>query len=66
MVVQRGLDVVADTGQIHKGTWDDETRQHPAMKWMEDFTINFNKRADWDAEKSEWVRACFGSRVLSN
>lgn len=23
---------------IHTGSWDDETRQHPAMKWFETYT----------------------------
>jgi hypothetical protein len=40
---------------VHAGTWDDETRKHPAMKWMEEYTINFNKRGDWDQEESDWV-----------
>lgn len=40
---------------IHVGTWDDETRKHPAMKWMEDYTLSFNKRSDWDQKESDWV-----------
>lgn len=28
---------------IHTGTWDDTTRNHPAMKWMEDYCIEFDK-----------------------
>lgn len=40
---------------IHVGTWDDETRKHPAMKWMEDFTLEFNKRVDWDKDGCDWV-----------
>ena len=40
---------------IHYGTWDDETRQHPAMKWMEDYTKNTNNRADWGQEECDWV-----------
>jgi hypothetical protein len=40
---------------IHIGTWDDETRKHPGMKWMEEFTLNFNKRGDWNKDESDWV-----------
>ncbi|KAF9730633.1 hypothetical protein PMIN01_11502 [Paraphaeosphaeria minitans] len=40
---------------VHVGTWDNETRKHPAMKWMEEYTLSFNKRAEWDKEESEWV-----------
>lgn len=40
---------------IHVGTWDDETRKHPAMKWMEEFTLNFNKRGDWGQDESDWL-----------
>jgi hypothetical protein len=40
---------------IHVGTWDDETRKHPAMKWMEDYTLNFNKRGDWGQDECDWV-----------
>lgn len=28
---------------VHYGTWDDTTRKHPAMKWMEEHTIAFDK-----------------------
>ncbi|ETI29505.1 hypothetical protein G647_01958 [Cladophialophora carrionii CBS 160.54] len=44
---------------IHVGTWDDETRKHPAMKWMEDYTRNFNKRADWGKDECDWFSADF-------
>jgi hypothetical protein len=40
---------------VHVGTWNDETRKHPAMKWMEEYTLNFNKRGDWNQEESDWV-----------
>ncbi|KIY02563.1 uncharacterized protein Z520_01028 [Fonsecaea multimorphosa CBS 102226] len=40
---------------VHVGTWDDETRKHPAMKWMEQYTIEFNKRGDWSKEESDWL-----------
>lgn len=39
---------------IHSGTWDDVTRRHPAMKWMEDYTLNFNKRGRWEDKRNEW------------
>ncbi|KIW69665.1 hypothetical protein PV04_05529 [Phialophora macrospora] len=44
---------------IHVGTWDDETRKHPAMKWMEDYTLNFNKRGDWGQDECDWFSADF-------
>ncbi|KAK7184177.1 hypothetical protein DPSP01_001189 [Paraphaeosphaeria sporulosa] len=44
---------------VHAGTWDDETRKHPAMKWMENFTRTFNKREEWDKEESEWLSQDF-------
>lgn len=28
---------------IHKGSWDDETRQHPVMHWMEQYTKEFDR-----------------------
>jgi hypothetical protein len=27
---------------VHHGTWDHSTRQHPAMKWMESCTLDFD------------------------
>ncbi|KIW11210.1 hypothetical protein PV08_10510 [Exophiala spinifera] len=39
---------------IHRGTWDDETRAHPAMKWMEEFTLNFNRRGGWEEARTDW------------
>ncbi|EXJ85124.1 hypothetical protein A1O3_05799 [Capronia epimyces CBS 606.96] len=39
---------------FHIGTWDDETRRHPAMKWMEDYTKAFNAREGWDRKASDW------------
>ncbi|KAF3038963.1 hypothetical protein E8E12_001185 [Didymella heteroderae] len=30
---------------VHFGTWDDETRAHPAMKWMEQYTYSFDGKA---------------------
>ncbi|KAJ4344576.1 uncharacterized protein N0V89_012320 [Didymosphaeria variabile] len=44
---------------VHVGAWDDETRKHPAMKWMEEYTLNFNKRGDWDQEESDWLSSDF-------
>jgi hypothetical protein len=28
---------------IHKGSWDDESRLHPVMKWMETYTYEFDR-----------------------
>ncbi|MCJ1460821.1 hypothetical protein MMC28_011203 [Mycoblastus sanguinarius] len=33
---------------IHTGSWDDETRKHPAMKWMEDYTMASIDTRAWD------------------
>lgn len=33
---------------IHTGSWDDETRQHPAMKWMEQYTRDVIDGRAWD------------------
>ena len=33
---------------IHTGSWDDESRSHPAMKWMEDYTTNIIDTRAWD------------------
>lgn len=44
---------------IHVGTWDDKTRKHPAMKWMEDYTLNFNARGNWDQKSSDWHTSDF-------
>jgi len=39
---------------IHTGPWNDGSRKHPAMKWMEEFTIAFNARSGWDQKTSDW------------
>lgn len=44
---------------LHVGTWDDESRKHPAMKWMEDYTIAFNARSNWDQKTSDWHTSDF-------
>lgn len=44
---------------VHVGTWDDETRKHPAMKWMEDYTLNFNARGGWDKKSTDWHTSDF-------
>jgi hypothetical protein len=44
---------------IHFGTWDDQSRKHPAMKWMEDYTIAFNARSNWDQKSSDWHTSDF-------
>lgn len=44
---------------IHVGTWDDKTRKHPAMKWMEDYTLAYNARANWDQKSYDWHTSDF-------
>ena len=39
---------------VHSGYWDDETRAHPAMKFMEEYTISFVDARNWDGSISEW------------
>jgi len=55
---------------VHKGSWDDETRQHPLMKWMEDYTHEFDRtRAFATGSPSDWLTSDFsvqlsdGSRI---
>jgi hypothetical protein len=38
---------------VHIGNWDEETRKHPAMKWMEAYT-NFVDQRNFDKLYSEW------------
>lgn len=33
---------------VHFGTWDDTTRAHPAMKWMEEYTRRQVDDRRWD------------------
>jgi len=47
---------------IHSGPWDDETRKHPAMKWMEHYTKNIvderkfmSESADSLGHTSDWT-----------
>lgn len=40
---------------IHHGTWDDETRSHPAMKFMEDYTTTIIDKRAWDTTVSDWL-----------
>ncbi|KAF1925030.1 uncharacterized protein M421DRAFT_8291 [Didymella exigua CBS 183.55] len=37
---------------VHYGTWDDETRSHPAMKWMEHYTNQFDAKAVDDVKNN--------------
>jgi hypothetical protein len=41
---------------VHTGDWDDETRKHPAMKWMEQYTrTQIDERAFMKgASPNEW------------
>ena len=32
---------------IHNGSWDEKSRTNPAMKWLEDFTVNDFDTKDW-------------------
>jgi len=45
---------------IHTGTWDDQTRAHPAMAWMESYTRSVDNRS-WTTgtPASEWHTAEF-------
>jgi hypothetical protein len=38
---------------VHRGTWDETTRKHPAMKWME----AFNKDFDTHGPSPKWYTA---------
>ncbi|KAK5170611.1 uncharacterized protein LTR77_005200 [Saxophila tyrrhenica] len=37
---------------VHYGSWDDETRSHPAMKWMEDYTKSVVDSKAWQTDTS--------------
>lgn len=39
---------------VHYGDWDDETRKHPAMNFMEDYTRNAIDSRKFDAPHSDW------------
>jgi hypothetical protein len=46
---------------IHYGTWDDITRAHPAMKWLEDFVRAWDSR-EWYTDDSalfKWITPDF-------
>ncbi|CAO2655021.1 Nn.00g117540.m01.CDS01 [Neocucurbitaria sp. VM-36] len=36
---------------VHYGTWDEKSRQHECMKWMEQYTNAVDRKA-WDTEPS--------------
>jgi len=48
---------------VHHGTWDNTTRKHPAMKWMEQYTLDFDTNdfspkwysKDWSLHKADGV-----------
>lgn len=40
--------------QVHRGPWDAETRKHPAMKWLEDYTVNCIDSRAFDQPHSVW------------
>ena len=37
---------------VHTGTWDETTRKHPAMKWMERYTRNVVDTRKFDTDES--------------
>lgn len=39
---------------VHYGSWDDETRTHPAMKFMEDYTTGIIDTRSWDTPVADW------------
>ena len=39
---------------IHRGDWNDETRKHPAMKFMEDYTVGVIDARAWDTPVEKW------------
>ena len=43
-----------ETVQVHSGPWDAETREHPAMKWLEDYTVNCIDSRAFDKPYSVW------------
>jgi hypothetical protein len=46
---------------IHKGDWDDETRKHPATKWMEKYTRDQIDGRAWanGADPNKWHTSGF-------
>ena len=40
--------------QVHYGDWDAETRKHPAMKFMEDYTHNCIDNRSFDKPYPDW------------
>lgn len=49
---------------VHKGSWDDETRLHPVMQWMEDYTHEFDRtRAFATGSPSDWLTSDFSVQL---
>jgi hypothetical protein len=49
---------------IHNGSWDEKSRAHPVMKFLEDFTVNDFDNKDWAKCAQATVRGisiCFTS-----
>lgn len=44
---------------IHQGTWDNETRAHPAMAFMEKYTVHIIDTRSWDTPVTEWHASDF-------
>jgi len=44
---------------VYNGGWSDETRAHPAMKWMEDYTVNVVDAKNFDVPSTKYRVADF-------
>jgi len=49
---------------VHYGTWDDTTRKHPALKWTEQYVLDFDTQSfspkwyskDWTLHKADGIK----------
>lgn len=49
---------------IHKGSWDSETRLHPVMEWMEQYTYEFDRtRAFATGSPGDWLTSDFSVQL---
>lgn len=51
---------------VHHSTWDDTTRKHPAMKWMEDYALDFDTHSfspKWYSK--DWTLHMADGRMVS-
>lgn len=44
---------------VHTGSWDDETRSHPCMAWMEKYTTTIIDERKWDTPTGDWHTSDF-------